>query len=1363
MSEGVVNGEASSEGTKDSLRTIPLLNSMVDVVIVFGFDETCSRELVILDEDEDLDVNFDTISQRELKLHFLQVLTPGQAYPERCCVSSLEQSGEFLTGPSNHPQGPNSPERGREEMGSSPIPSGDKKNFNVEDFGLTWETIETMHFFIFPEGKNKSQATPPSPQTPQGGAVYSTSTVGPHIYSNVDDLPPSILPLLFTNILAERSFACVLRFPRPFFMHRNSKQSHYTLTPWSPLITPPHASCKLVYLPTCTVLISKRPCFQFMKDALSGFHNNLVEQCEDFNFWRAVKMFSERIFLVPTPPPGSLSLEFQLPGFLSNLIVRPPRGGIPVAGASGISHTPPHPDQYLDIRFNYPFMCLSIDHVLQVVSALLTGQCVLFVSSLYPMLTYVIQSFLTYIKPFVWRHSVIPILPYPLLEVLDAPVATVIGIHTSLTSEPEFKRVENAVIVDLDKDELTVRLDDGASLPPLPKAAVDNFKQKYLILQKQAYEIEAMQRLSPISIDKQLKEREAFEQNMDDALSKLFLELMVRSFHKVIRQLLKSRVRYEEAIKAMSLDDQTFYRQMESTDAFTGFYQSQRLGVQSDFNLLAIRLERDERRLNSDTDMDYYRPRSTNTLQSGSLPSWLTLSRRFSAQPVSIKTSDSFFEDSSIHRASPLTSMGVVYFEPSKMELPALGAEFRGREEFLDEVIEILNELKKNKVVEAQCVYLRGFYLLCKRDVKAALEDHFETLRRLDVTLVPQASAVKGLLHFLSTEEKEALVTNTHLKALQGTRRITNPPSMAIDLGKTMPKKPINHANFLKLVQQNAIALDAESAANLHHVLSLGSIAVVSPETFKTFYRAWKLVLEDNKNAELPNIELGKAEKGKRISERVLAVAHCIRTNFGSQSTLVLTTYRLLAVTGFSAHVMANFSVPIRFENFSYATNFIGVKNPGIRIEILTKQKTDKKKSQDLYMAFQDSSERDNWYHMLKEMLSGWGLSQRLKDPCVMETAQGHVILQNAMNQSGLLDQFNHAQRRKRALKLLSFQSKDVSEVNRITGEALQYRINPCLHETDRQTVESLLYIPPIIDDDGGQGKLWIGLGNGRLKVYDLESRCFESDIKITESKHGRSVRLSCLLLVNQHVWVGSFSRNIHILDSETVCHVSQLSFLEDAPRDMALSGDGQVVWSLLLNGCVLGWDPITRKRISKFQVRISDGSQYTNCTCFTIWRDQIWVGTNRGSITVMDSQSGAKITELFFPGNSRRQVEIKHLAVSTEDEVWCSVYSIPKSEDSTFIAVFNPHTTEKKMQYSKLDNRVSIILPVKNSMWCGTKSGKIYIFHAKTYAEREGMPKILSAHEDFIRTMTLTDINLVISGSGSNDGYAAVWKAIEI
>ena len=35
-----------------------------------------------------------------------------------------------------------------------------------------------------------------------------------------------------------------------------------------------------------------------------------------------------------------------------------------------------------------------------------------------------------------------------------------------------------------------------------------------------------------------------------------------------------------------------------------------------------------------------------------------------------------------------------------------------------------------------------------------------------------------------------------------------------------------------------------------------------------------------------------------------------------------------------------------------------------------------------------------------------------------------------------------------------------------------------------------------------------------------------------------------------------------------------------------------------------------------------------------------------------------------------------------------------------------------------------------------------------------------LSAHEDIVRTMAVAD-RYVVSGSGSNDGYAAVWRTL--
>ena len=51
-----------------------------------------------------------------------------------------------------------------------------------------------------------------------------------------------------------------------------------------------------------------------------------------------------------------------------------------------------------------------------------------------------------------------------------------------------------------------------------------------------------------------------------------------------------------------------------------------------------------------------------------------------------------------------------------------------------------------------------------------------------------------------------------------------------------------------------------------------------------------------------------------------------------------------------------------------------------------------------------------------------------------------------------------------------------------------------------------------------------------------MEAKCFESDLKIVDSRRRKIVRVSCLLLVDFHVWVGCLGRTIHILDVETLC-----------------------------------------------------------------------------------------------------------------------------------------------------------------------------------------------------------------------------------
>ena len=52
-------------------------------------------------------------------------------------------------------------------------------------------------------------------------------------------------------------------------------------------------------------------------------------------------------------------------------------------------------------------------------------------------------------------------------------------------------------------------------------------------------------------------------------------------------------------------------------------------------------------------------------------------------------------------------------------------------------------------------------------------------------------------------------------------------------------------------------------------------------------------------------------------------------------------------------------------------------------------------------------------------------------------------------------------------------------------------------------------------------------------------------------------------------------------------------------------------------------------------------------------------MGTNRGTISVMDADDGKCIHEIFFPGGRRKQVEIKYLAISSENEVYTCTYML--------------------------------------------------------------------------------------------------------
>ena len=100
---------------------------------------------------QDFDHSVDVlISEHALKIHFLQIITPGQSYPQRSTGSGEEGEGDGLDGTPNR-RSNGAQEGGGGPGGTSPLSvGGHKKKFNMEDFGLTWDSIQAMHFFLFP-------------------------------------------------------------------------------------------------------------------------------------------------------------------------------------------------------------------------------------------------------------------------------------------------------------------------------------------------------------------------------------------------------------------------------------------------------------------------------------------------------------------------------------------------------------------------------------------------------------------------------------------------------------------------------------------------------------------------------------------------------------------------------------------------------------------------------------------------------------------------------------------------------------------------------------------------------------------------------------------------------------------------------------------------------------------------------------------------------------------------------------------------------------------------------------------------------------------------------------------------------------
>lgn len=139
---------------------------------------------------------------------------------------------------------------------------------------------------------------------------------------------------------------------------------------------------------------------------------------------------------LPLPPQGRIEVAFTI-GDRTLTLWRPPKNQLPM----------------IDFSLRPLFSILSVDSILQVFGALCTETRTCFCASNTSLLGPVSEAFLSFLFPFVWQGAYIPVLPYKLTDILDAPVPFIVGIDSKYLREMSAQyRPDKVLYVDLDHD-----------------------------------------------------------------------------------------------------------------------------------------------------------------------------------------------------------------------------------------------------------------------------------------------------------------------------------------------------------------------------------------------------------------------------------------------------------------------------------------------------------------------------------------------------------------------------------------------------------------------------------------------------------------------------------------------------------------------------------------------------------------------------------------------------------------------------------------------------------------------------------------------------------------------------------------------
>ncbi|XP_078665803.1 DENN domain-containing protein 3-like isoform X3 [Branchiostoma floridae x Branchiostoma belcheri] len=1025
----------------------------------------------------------------------------------------------------------------------------------------------------------------------------------------ISSLPPLCLPgnayvykdrpkdhvhyLVLTDISGAHSYATVYTCYRKFLATQVRGKSEYSIRA-VPLNDEGEEGTKICYVPLCCCMVSRAPYFFTMRDCLTCLVQQLHKDVRTMEM--VVADFSSNLALVPRPPPGHLAISFQLNKFV---VTVPPALD---------------PDQrVLDMPLHYPFLSFSLDNILTLVACILTEQRIVFLASDYALLTIVMESFLTYLQPFVWHNVYVPVLSSSMVDLVEAPGVFMMGCHVS--HREKIIKVPGIVVADIQSGEVFMAdsVLDNAGLPCFPRAAAEFFKEKCGTMKFQ-YDFSYLHSPTPTSVEEARKHRETWQHQLSRNIQITFLQTMVRLFRDVKEYVSTvNQRRYlnkDKFLEDKEEGDKPFFKEVCQSHMFKRFLKD-RMDQKRDFySIMEETMQWQGEQMTDNPDNKLIRRRKISATSPGQK-----------------------------NRRSGVVNFGLEVNGPNcTFQLPSFTQSHRMTDKttaahFYDSCIQKLtNYLETCEPSDrAPYLYLRGMVYAAKGASMTALED-FHNLCSADVKLFP-AEHVQSIINSLSEVERSQLEQKGLYKGgpmerktmLGKLRRMSTEVDrgqgliIALDFDQ-LPQRDVDLHEFSKHIRLLDIAVDSEVIERLFQSLTLQDTNYLDPDTFSIFYDCWKETELDNSRVacQLPEDCLTR-------EEGVLKVSRLIRCDLGT-GRLILTHKRLLFRTGDRTEEVVRIRDIKNLEKFQYNT----VLTSADALKIYSKVD-----DQSPFTAIL-KEERNQWFMLVQELWCGRNIAEGTKDSQVVHQAAQNVLLINAVVLSGDYEECAHFDGVEKAAENLCYFTKRRKEgkdkLPQETTEVLIQRVNPSQDETVRNTVEALLYTSG--DNSKGDNRsspqLWCAMGSGQVKVYDAST--WICDQQFIQANN----RVCCLLSVGtDQVWAGSFDTTIYVIDINTHTANKQLLDHVDMVSDLTISQDGSTVYSASLNGQILLWSAATLQKRGQIWLK-----NVQRLVSIKLVGENLWCCTKSALLLVDREGQTLHTLQMTDEGNSPLQIE---------------------------------------------------------------------------------------------------------------------------